>query len=93
MKRRTRSFLIPWKIFVILFSSIHVLNLILVFLVMGFWDAGLSLGFPKAFYIINCGFNIQNFTCPIGFNSAGLGIDLLFWYITAVIINFFKTKN
>jgi len=80
------------KTFIILFLSVHLLNLVLYILAMGWWDGGLSFGFPKAFYIINCG--LGGFTeCPIGFNFLGLLIDLLFWYIVAVVIKIFCTST
>lgn len=74
------------KVSIILFLSIHAVNLLLLILVMGFWDGGLSIGFPKAFYVINCGFNIQNYTCPMGFNLLGLIIDILVWYLISLIV-------
>ena len=80
------------KTFIILFLSVHLLNLVLYILAMGWWDGGLSFGFPKEFYIINCG--LGGFTeCPIGFNFFGLLIDLLFWYILAIVIQIFRRSK
>ncbi|CAN5190125.1 hypothetical protein BH09PAT1_BH09PAT1_8540 [soil metagenome] len=81
------------KTFLILFTSVHVLNVILLLLVMGFWDGGLSIGLPKAFYIINCGFILDPTQCPTGFNFLGLIIDIMFWYIVAIVLNYFLEQK
>ena len=91
------KFIDALKAFLIIFVSVHIINLVLLVLVMGFWDGGLSFGFPKAFYVINCGFIPNSNECPTGFNFYGLILDLLFWYILAIIIKTFRktgnTKN
>lgn len=82
-----------WTTFLILFFSVQVINLLLIVLVGGFWDGGLYLGIPKAFYVINCGFIRGDYICPRGFDLIGLIIDLLLWFIIAVLIKYFKEKR
>ncbi len=80
-----------FKLFLKIFITIHLVNIGLIILVMGFWDGGLAVGFPKTIYVINCGFVPH--ACPVGFNVIGLVIDIAFWYIVAVIIKSFKHKK
>lgn len=79
------------KLFLKLFILTHLLNIGLIILVMGFWDGGLSVGFPKPWYVINCGF--LSALCPFGFNASGLLIDIVFWYVAAAIITLVKSKK
>ena len=72
--------------FIVLFAGVHVLNLILIFLVAGFWDAGLSVGFPISFYVLSCGLVRADFVCNYGFNVLKLLINVLFWYGVVIII-------
>ena len=67
-----------------LFLIIHIINLALEFLIGGFWDAGLSVGFPVAFYGINCGLGPTD--CDLGFNALRFLLTILFWYCVAVIL-------
>ena len=53
----------------------------------------LSIGFPKAFYIFNCGLGASTVECPAGLNFWGLIIDILFWYIVAVVIKMLRKTN
>ncbi|OGK11771.1 hypothetical protein A2954_04925 [Candidatus Roizmanbacteria bacterium RIFCSPLOWO2_01_FULL_37_12] len=82
-----------FKTFLFLFGLVHIINIVLLYLVGGFWDGGLSIGFPKAFYIINCGFRSGRLECPIGFNFFGLFLNLSFWYFVAFIIKIFQKTN
>lgn len=74
------------KFFLLSFLIVHILNLGTVFLVMGFWDGGLSLGFPFGFYTVNCGLDVSGMPCPYGIHLNSLGLDLISYYLLATVI-------
>lgn len=88
-----KKILMPSKgkllLFSTLFIGIHALNLALIFLIAGFWDGGLAVGFPIPFYTIGCGrisVLAENFVCNYGFDFIRLLINILFWYGVTFLI-------
>lgn len=81
------------KSFVRLFFIVHLLNLLFLFLVIGFWDLGLYFGFPKTFYVINCGLVRGDYICPRGFNFFALIFDILFWSFIVVLAQIITGKT
>lgn len=75
-------------LFVILFSLVHVANLVLVTLIAGtgLSDAGLYVGFPIPFYTIGCGHVPYEYVCDYGLHVTNLLINVLFWYGVTIVI-------
>ena len=75
------------KTFLLLFFGIHVLNLLLIFLVIGFWDGSLGLGIPVSFYKISCGMRLDYSTpCVTGLNIFKLFLNIFIWYSISSVV-------
>ena len=74
------------KTFLLLFFGVHALDVLLIFLIIGFWDSSLGLGIPISFYKISCGMKLDPSPCITGLNIFKLLLNVFIWYSISSVV-------
>ena len=76
--------------FLKVFIVFQLVSILVIFLLMGWYDGSMSYGLPLGFYKISCGMSyrqiIDKFPCDYGFKTFKFIADLVIIYIIVLLV-------